>query len=213
MREERSWREESSESCAGESGRTAYHHQALRPSLHPILSLSFSVFVSRRDFYSRGPVASQAAPLLLSLSLSLFLPLSVSPSPLSNSLALSAGRSVGRSVCVWSGPWWFSSRESGRGAAAASRAREMPVIRRDFSYAHYESFSPRETRGPENRRCRRHRHRRRLHRCHRACLPASLAATTASFLPAAASLLLRSYVPTLIRVDPRLHEYAWYRQW
>lgn len=41
-------------------------------------------------------------------------------------------------------PWRFS-RESGRGAA--SRAREMPVIRRDFNYAHYESFSPRETRG------------------------------------------------------------------
>lgn len=41
-------------------------------------------------------------------------------------------------------PWRFS-RESGRGAA--SRAREMPVIRRDFNYAHYESFSPRKTRG------------------------------------------------------------------
>ena len=98
------------------------------PLLTPLDVLRFSVSVrgpaSQR---SLSPSGHRAVPLFLSLThththtRALTLSLSLSP-----------------------GPWRFS-RESGRGAA--SRAREMPVIRRDFNYAHYESFSPRETRG------------------------------------------------------------------
>lgn len=118
-------RSKRTELCADESGRTAYHHyRSLPPSMFLRFSVSVTGPASQR---SLSPSGHRAVPLSLSLShthiytLTLSLSLSLSPCP------------------------WRFSRESGRGAA--SRAREMPVIRRDFNYAHYESFSPRETRG------------------------------------------------------------------
>lgn len=122
--------------CAGESGRTAYHHYRSLPLLVPSLSPSlfrawFSVFYSPTPASLR-PLLSAVFSLSLSLSFSSPSRSPVRPIPRPLSISLSPD------------PWRFS-REPGRGAA--SRAREMPVIRRDFDYAHYESFSPYETRG------------------------------------------------------------------
>lgn len=89
----------------------------------------FSVFYSPRPASLR-PLLSAVFSLFPSFSFPSRSP--VRPIPRSLSISLSPD------------PWRFS-HEPGRGAA--SRAREMPVIRRDFDYAHYESFSPYETRG------------------------------------------------------------------
>lgn len=91
----------------------------------------FSVFYSPTPASLR-PLLSAVFSLSLSLSFSSPSRSPVRPIPRPLSISLSPD------------PWRFS-REPGRGAA--SRAREMPVIRRDFDYAHYESFSPYETRG------------------------------------------------------------------
>lgn len=123
--------------CAGESGRTAYHHYRSLPLLVSSL-LSFSV--SRLVLClllanARFPEATSLCCLFsLSLSLSFSSPSRSPVRPIPRPLSISLSPD----------PWRFS-REPGRGAA--SRAREMPVIRRDFDYAHYESFSPYETRG------------------------------------------------------------------
>lgn len=94
------------------------------PLLTPLDVLRFSVSVTGpASQRSLSPSGHRAVPLSLFLFHTHTHTLTLSLSP---------------------GPWRFS-RESGRGAA--SRAREMPVIRRDFNYAHYESFSPRKTRG------------------------------------------------------------------
>lgn len=110
------------------------------PLLAPPRSFPLSFSVSRLVLClllanARFPEATSLCCLFsLSLSLSFSSPSRSPVRPIPRPLSISLSPD----------PWRFS-REPGRGAA--SRAREMPVIRRDFDYAHYESFSPYETRG------------------------------------------------------------------